>query len=278
MADCPRAHRPPRLTGWSEAPSSFFAAAIRTTPAWPLRTTSASASMTRTVSPQPAWQSGQTLGFQVATPGMMSSSGTNLISWFSGLPQLASVALVPVMAVSLIKERRSIDGWRLEVTGQTIDRRFALVMTVHAETHRVLDAALGHRLLTDVAVTGRAVDLGADVRSVVELDVVVVGEAVHPLPRQVDPHLVHFGDLLDARPVGGDRRMTDHAGAQAGNPCDRALVDPLVTELAGDFLADVDVVRELQGLRRFGEAVQEIVHRRAHRRAHGGVDARGLPR
>jgi hypothetical protein len=26
------------------------------------------------------------------------------------LPQLASVALVPVMAVSLMKERRSIDG------------------------------------------------------------------------------------------------------------------------------------------------------------------------
>ena len=28
--------------------------------------------------------------------------------WFSGLPQLASVALVPVIAVSLMNERRSI--------------------------------------------------------------------------------------------------------------------------------------------------------------------------
>src|SRR5262245_52714825 len=127
--------------------------------------------MTRTVSPQPAWHSGQTLGFQVATPGMMSSSGTNLINWFSGLPQLASVALVPVMAVSLMKERRSISGW-LEVTGQAVDRRLALVVAVHAEAHRVFDTPLSHRLLSDVAVAGRALDLGANVRSVVELHVV----------------------------------------------------------------------------------------------------------
>src|SRR5689334_20456218 len=159
--------------------------------------------MTRTVSPQPAWHSGQTLGFQVATPGMMSSSGTNRISWFSGLPQLASVALVPVMAVSLMKERRSIR--RLKVTGQAVDRRFALVVAVHTEAHRVFHVPLRHRLLTDVAVACRAFDLGADVRRVVELHVVVVGEAVDPLPRQVDPHLVHLGDLLDARPIGGDR-------------------------------------------------------------------------
>ena len=36
-------------------------------------------------------------------------SGTNRISWFSGLPQLASAALVPVTAVSLMNERRSMD-------------------------------------------------------------------------------------------------------------------------------------------------------------------------
>src|SRR5687767_515700 len=166
---------------------------MRTTPAWPLRTTSASASMTRTVNPQPAWQSGQTLGFQTATPGMMSSSGTNRISWFSGLPQLASVALVPVMAVSLMKERRSIG--LLKVTDQTVDRRLALVVAVHAEAHRVLDAALRHRLLADVAVARCALDLGANVRSMIEFHVVVVGEPVHPLPGQVDPHFVHLGDL-----------------------------------------------------------------------------------
>src|SRR5688572_947633 len=274
MAAWPRAQSPPRLTGWSGAPSSFFAAAIRTTPAWPLRTTSASASMTRTVSPQPAWHNGHTLGFQTATPGMMSSSGTNRISWFSGLPQLASVALVPVMAVSLMKERRSIG--QLEMTGETVDRRAAFVVAIHAKPHRVLDAPLCHRLLADVAVAGGAFDFRADMRGMVELHAVVIGKPVDPLPRQVDPHLAHLGDLLNARPVGGDRRVANHAGAQTGNARHTALVDPFVTELAGDFLADVDVMREVDRLDGFGTAVQEIVERRRHRRAHCRVGPGGL--
>jgi hypothetical protein len=43
------------------------------------------------------------LGFQTATPGTSWSSGTNRIKWYSGLPQLASVALVPVNAESFMK-------------------------------------------------------------------------------------------------------------------------------------------------------------------------------
>ena len=85
-------------------------------PACPPRTTSASASITRTVSPHPAAHSGHTLGFHTAWPGTMSSSGTKRISVFSGLPQLASAALVLEIAVSLMKDRRSIT--RSEVTGQ----------------------------------------------------------------------------------------------------------------------------------------------------------------
>src|SRR5216117_4062307 len=64
--------------------------------------------MTRTVTPQPAAHIGQMLGFHSATPGTTSSSETKRMSWCSGLPQLASVALVPVIAVSLMKSRRSI--------------------------------------------------------------------------------------------------------------------------------------------------------------------------
>src|SRR5688500_1913115 len=116
-------------------------------PACPFTTTSASASMTRTVRPQPALHSGQTLGFHTAWPGTMSSSGTNRISWFSGLPQLASAALEPVMAVSLMKERRSI---ALEVTGQAVNRGVVLAMTVDAEPHVEIDVPLRNRLLTDV--------------------------------------------------------------------------------------------------------------------------------
>ena len=57
---------------------------MRTTPAWPLRTTSRSASITRTVRPQPDAHIGHTPGFHVAWPGTMSSSGTNRTSVFSG--------------------------------------------------------------------------------------------------------------------------------------------------------------------------------------------------
>ncbi len=64
--------------------------------------------MTRASTPQPALHSGHTLGFQTAIPGVSSSSGTKRISWCSGLPQPASAALVPVMAVTLKKRRRSI--------------------------------------------------------------------------------------------------------------------------------------------------------------------------
>src|SRR5687767_5139777 len=141
---------------------------MRTMPAWPLRTTSASASMTRTVRPQPARHNGQTLGFHTATPGTMSSSGTKRMSWVSGLPQLASAALVPVTAVSLMKERRSIIS---EVTGQTVDRRLVFPVAAHAEAHVEIDVPLRDRLLANVAVTRRALHLGADVRSVVELHV-----------------------------------------------------------------------------------------------------------
>src|SRR5207237_584589 len=40
-------------------------------------------------------------------PGPTSSAGTKRMSWCSGFPQLASVALVPVTAVSLMNARRS---------------------------------------------------------------------------------------------------------------------------------------------------------------------------
>ena len=60
------------------------------------------------VSGTTAAHSGQTLGLYTAWPGTMSSSGTKRINGTSGLPQLASAAVVPDTAVSLMKERRSI--------------------------------------------------------------------------------------------------------------------------------------------------------------------------
>src|SRR5258707_11073104 len=165
MAAWPRAQRPPWLIGCMGPPSSFFAARMRTTPACPFRTTSASASITRTVRPHPAAHSGQTPGFHAATPGMMSSAGTNRTRGAAGLPQPESAALVPVTAVSLMKERRSIGGdVPLEMAGQAVGRDLRFVVTVHAVPQRQLDVPLVDGLIPGFAVTRRAPHLRPDGR------------------------------------------------------------------------------------------------------------------
>src|SRR5438105_6121622 len=91
----------------------------------------------------------------------------------------------PVTAVSLMNDRRSID-MGLEVAGQAVVGRLPCLMTVDAEAHRVIDVALGDRLVRDVTVTRGAVDVVADVRRVVEAHVHLRREAVDALPGQVD--------------------------------------------------------------------------------------------
>src|SRR5262245_61979766 len=185
-------------------------------PACPPRTTSASASITRTVRPQPEAHDGHRLGLNTAWPGTMSSSGTKRMSVFSGLPQLVSAALVPEIAVSLMKDLRSISKMAREAIGWG----FLLAVTRDAEAHVQIDVALRDRLLPDVAVTRRALQLRTDVRGVIELHVRLRRVAKDSLPREVDPLLAHRGDLLDARPIGGDCVVADHARPdtrQAGN-------------------------------------------------------------
>ena len=101
------------------------------------------------------------------------------------------------------------------VAGQAVIRGFLFPMTVHAKAHVVLDVALRNRLVRDVAVTGRALDIGADVRRVIEPDVRALGEPVDALPRDVDAALRVVGDLLNERTIGRDRVVTDHAGLHA---------------------------------------------------------------
>src|ERR1041384_3401843 len=192
MAAWPRAQRPPWLTGCAGLPSSFLAARMRTTPACPFLTVSASASITRTVRPHPAAHSGHTPGFHAATPGMMSSAGTKRTRGAAGLSQPASAALVSVTAVSLMKERRSISDWvPLEMAGQTVGRDLSCVLAVHAIPHRQVDVPLRDGLFRDVAVTGRAFNLCADVGRVIEPHVRHRRIAVDPLPRQIEPPGAH---------------------------------------------------------------------------------------
>ena len=156
-----------------------------------------------------------TPGLTVAMPGMMSSSGTKRMISFSGLPQLASAALVPEIAVSLMKDRRSTTRASLEVTREAIVRSLTFPVTVHAETHRHIDVALRDALRADVAVTRRAFDLGANVRRVIEPDVRLRGIAEHALPREITTLLSHLGDLTDTRAIGGNVSMAAHAGPHA---------------------------------------------------------------
>ena len=110
-----------------------------------------------------------------------------------------SAALVPVIAVSLMKSRRSIV---LEVTREAIVGRVLLPVAVHAEAHRVIHFPLGHRHLAQVAVAGCAVDAGANVRRVVEAHVRFVREAVDPLPRNLDALLQYpVTSLISGRSV-----------------------------------------------------------------------------
>src|SRR6202521_6160303 len=222
--------------------------------------------MIRTLTPHPLRQSGQTLGFHSATPGTSSSSGTKRTSWCSGFPQLASVALVPVMAVSLMKERRSISGGLSEVARHALVRRVLLAVAVHAESHVYVDVALGHGLVRDVAVAGRALDARADVRGVVEPHVRLRRIAVHALPLKIEALLLHRGDLLDERSIRGEHDVADHAGVDARQPRDGTLRHALMTVFGAlrPFF-DVGLVRKRDGLLGAALHPEEVVDGTAKR-------------
>src|SRR5215813_2330303 len=115
-------------------------------------------------------------------------------------------------------------------------------MTGHAVAHAERYIALGHGLMRDVAMAGRALDVGADMRSVVELHVRRFRIAVNALPREIDAFVRHRGDLLNARLVRRDRGVTNQAGVDAGQTGPRSLGDALMAVLeARQPLLDVDV-------------------------------------
>ena len=143
-------------------------------------------------------------------------------------------------------------------------------MTIDAKAHRVIHNPLGYRHGRHITVAGRALDVGANVRRMIELHVRGSGKPVHPLPGEVEPLLLHRGDLLNARLVGRDGGVADQAGIDAGQSGLRAFRDALVTILeAGQPLLDVNVVWELDGLDRLGLHPEEIIDRRTKRRPSG---------
>ena len=75
------------------------------------------------------------------------------------------------------------------MTRPALVRGLVLLMAVDAEPHVEIDIAAGHRLVGDVAVADRALDVRADVGSVIEPDVRFPRVPVDPLPLEVDPLL-----------------------------------------------------------------------------------------
>ena len=124
---------------------------------------------------------------------------------------------------------------------------------------------------------GPALHFRADVRGVVEADVRLGRVAEDTLPGEVAPVILHFGDLLNARPIGRDGRVADHTGSQAGYPRTRARFDPFVTRHAGDVVRNVNVVRKFQRLLWRGTAPEEIIDGGGHGRTGGREYTGTLP-
>src|SRR5438128_736497 len=147
------------------------------------------------------------------------------------------------------------------MTRQTIVRRVLLLVAVHAESHGVIDDALGDRHVRHVAVARGAVHLRADVRRVIEADVRFRIEAVHALPRNLDALVGVRRHLFDERLARRNLTVADHACLDAGDAGDRSSFHGLVTVGALRLLLDVRLVRERERLLRTGMRVEEMARR-----------------
>src|SRR5262245_7117083 len=117
-------------------------------------------------------------------------------------------------------------------------------MTGYTVAHAERDVPLGDRLMGDVAMTRRALDVGTDVRGVVELHMRLARVPVDTLPCEIEPLFFHRRDLLNARSIGRDRPVTDQAGVHAWQAVLRPFGDALMAVLdTGQAFLDVNVVR-----------------------------------
>jgi len=157
------------------------------------------------------------------------------------------------------------------MTGHAVVGRALLFMATDAEAHGVVYDALGDRHLREIAVAGRAINLRADMRSVVETDVRFLVESVDALPCHV---FVAFGVIaqsLDPR----IRRISEvfmarHTDIDARNSGPRALFDALMAIRASHSDVDgVDFMRKIDRLLRLGADADEMF---------GGVAEAGMRR
>jgi len=138
------------------------------------------------------------------------------------------------------------------VTRDAIHRSTFLPVAIETETHRVIDLALGDRLLPHVGVANRTIHAGANVRRVIKFHMSRRFESVDSLPRNVFAARAVGRKLLDFRLVRRDHLVASHAEINAGDPRIRPLIDTDVAVGALHPVAEVHFVRvrdRLDGLR-----------------------------
>src|SRR5687767_11120639 len=135
------------------------------------------------------------------------------------------------------------------MTSQTIVWSVPLPVTTDAELHRVFHRSRGNGHLTDVSVTGDAVDSFPNVRSMIEPDVRFFNPAPDTLPRNILPLFVIVLDLSYFGMLGERSLMTGPACPNIGNGSYRPTRGSDVTIHALQLnLLDVDAMNECDGL------------------------------
>ena len=105
-------------------------------------------------------------------------------------------------------------------------------MAIHTESHRMIHGALGHSHLTEIPMTGSALDLGTDVGRVIETDMGFLRPSINPLPRRLFEAIVVRRQQLDLGFLDGHAEVTEHAGLDAGYTRDRSDRGAIMTEIA----------------------------------------------
>ena len=143
-------------------------------------------------------------------------------------------------------------------------------MALDAKTHRVIDNSLRHGHVGNIAMTSGALDFGANMGGMIELNVRLLHPPVDALPRNV---FAFFLILKDLHSFGGGCRfvrvVTRYACRNAGDVCDRTFVDAVVAVLAIAFqarLMDVNGVRPRDRLLGLGPDSKEMPEGLGYRR------------
>ena len=141
------------------------------------------------------------------------------------------------------------------MTSQAIVRCALLLVTTDTKMHRVIDNALGDRHRGEIAMASRAIDIGADMRRVIETHVRFFEESIHALPGHVFPALCMIPQRLNSWiRLLAQLFMTRHAEVHARDAGSRSGSDTSVAFPAfdSDFVDLMNFMREVDRLLRLG--------------------------